>query len=158
MRISIRQTLRTALPVLLSTATYLCMGCGSPSDASAAQDVAVSTPQGILDVTSVETPDSFPPYCTPQDPECESAVSGYQLLLVWLAPKGGGTPASFLNYVEQTFPSATVTAGSGDVTTGSGGGLLGGNLFVLFTPPDTESSWSLGWPGNNAQALPPAAP
>jgi len=116
----------------------------------------IATTQGILVVTGVQLSQRFPPGC-PGGPACLANDSGDELLTIWLAPKDGRPPSAFSKFIQETSPSVSVAgAPSGAITHASGGGLCYWHLFLLFSPGQTDNSWTLSWPGNPPIALPPA--
>jgi hypothetical protein len=116
----------------------------------------IATTQGILVVTGVQFSKGFPPGCT-GGPACLKSGSGDDLLGVWLVPKDGRPPSALSTFIRETFLSvAVVSTASGAITQATGGGLFHGHLALVFAPGQTESSWTLSWPGNPPIALPPA--
>jgi len=145
------------IPCLVAASLVACAvtlaACGSDSGADEDPNPRVTTSQGTLVISSVTTPDTFPPGCT-SGSTCYSAQPGYQLLLVWLTPADGTPPSDLAGYVSDTFSSVSFQSTDGVITNGSGGGLLSGELFVMFTPVAAETSWTLSWPDNPPVQLP----
>jgi hypothetical protein len=125
--------------------------CATPTVISGG--LVLDTTQGPLTITDVEVPSTFPPGCT-AGATCNTASSGYQMVVVWLEQQGGDIE-QLSNYLTATFSEATIAeTTSGSVTNGSGAGLVDSRLFVLFTPLATEKSWLFTWPGNAPVQLP----
>jgi len=118
-----------------------------------AQNARISTPQGTLLVSDVEHLEAFPPNCS-VGAGCYKATAGNQLIAVWLTPDDDADKSALTSHVSDVFGDVSLLSDSGNQTSGTGGGLISGRLFVLFAPPASERSWLLSWPGNAAIALP----
>lgn len=108
----------------------------------------INTPAGAFEISKVEVSDTFPPGCEKGTAICQEAKPGYQIVVVWLEPKGEIDATSGGIKVQDEVTKADITAADGNQTKGAGGGMWMGEWFVMFTPPDSAKDFTLNWPGN----------
>ena len=86
-----------------------------------------------------------------EDPFGDKAAPGYQIINIYFKSADGSEIDGSAFYNESQ--NVSVIGDDGSETKSYTGGLLAGQLFAGFTPPDTAHSFKLVWPGNDPVEL-----
>ena len=113
----------------------------------------LTTSVGVLEISSVQRGDRFPPGCSLDSLACQQAQAGYQVLVVWLESAEGSDPADISSDLFEASQGVYVIAADGSQTNSMGGGMIASRLFVAFTPPASATDFQLFWPGNSVVDL-----
>ena len=105
----------------------------------------IETDNGVIAVTKVEISPTFPPGCNPGDLSCSEASPGYVILILWLKNVEGDEPVDASGFLSMQI---YLTGSDGSRTKIFASGLLNGESFVGFTPPESAGDFTLEWPGN----------
>jgi hypothetical protein len=112
----------------------------------------IETDQGKIAIVDVKIDDRYPPECgTIDNTFCQAVVPGFEVLAVYLSAVEGYADLS--DVVLDLFQQIYVIAGDGTQTNGFSGGMIGGEIFVGFTPPEGNQDYTIYWPGAEPVAL-----
>lgn len=119
---------------------FVTAGCGTKTSNE------LSTPAGPFEIEEVQLTDRFPPDCVSGSVGgCSVAKSGYQVLIVWVAP-----PEEFEGNLKQamTAEKPYVSLEDGSQLDFAISGIASQRYFLAFTPPSSETNFTLHWPDN----------